>query len=64
MFSTNIKRLETPESNKLYFGGLTLDSLACSKDSYDYNFSRVYLINNGTGSLVGFDDTPSRCSSL
>lgn len=61
IFSTRAHRQVTPETNLLFFGSKTLDSLACSPFFYEYNFSRVSI--NSQGELE-FDESSTRCNDL
>ena len=61
IFSTRAHKQLTPETDLLFFGPETLDSLACSPFFYDYNFARSYI--NSLGELE-FDVSSSRCDDL
>ncbi len=59
MYSTNIVREENAESEKLFFGQRTLDSLACSSTFFEYNFGKSYIDQLG---VLQIDDSPQRCN--
>ena len=59
LFSTNVTKGISIESEKLFFGQKTLDSLACSPTFFEYNFARSYIDNFG---LLQIDDSPQRCN--
>lgn len=61
LFSTRSHRQVKPESEMLFFGQRTLDSLTCSPAFFEYNFSRCYI--NSMGEL-DFDDSSSRCDFI
>ncbi len=58
LFSTRSHRQVTLESDLLFFGPRTLDSLACSPSFYEYNFARSYINSLGE---VEFDYSSQRC---
>lgn len=61
LYSTKVTKQITAESEKLFFGERTLDSLACSPSFFEYNFARSYIDNLG---LLQIDDSPQRCNDL
>lgn len=59
MFSTRSTKAIDIESEKLFFGERTLDSLACSPKFFEYNFAKSYIDQFG---FLQLDDSPQRCN--
>lgn len=59
VYTTRSKFIQTPESEKLFFGQSVLDSLACSTRFFDYNFAKMEV--NQFEQLI-IDDSPGRCN--
>lgn len=59
LYSTKSTQRIDVEAGKLFFGQRTLDSLACSKSVFDYNFAKSYIDNFG---ILRIDNSPQRCN--
>jgi len=59
LFSSRSTKEISIESERLFFGQQTLDSLACSPYFFEYNFAKSSIDAFG---ILHIDDTPQRCN--